>query len=199
MEKEFHSAVKERRTIIEVGNEISVPIKRIREIIEESLKYTPTAFNSQSARIALLLGEEHEKFWEVTKEHIIKNIQRDRLKTNIEKVNAFKKGYGTILFFEDLNIIEYLEQDYSTYREYFPVWAHQSNGMLQFIIWTSLEIEGLGASLQHYNTFIDRAIKDKWKLPDNWKLIAEMPFGNPISIPVEKHFQKINERYKEFK
>jgi Predicted oxidoreductase related to nitroreductase len=199
MEEEFHSAVKERRTIIEVGNEISVPIERIREIIEESLKYTPTAFNSQSARIALLLGEEHERFWEVTREHIIKNIQRDRLKDNIEKINAFKNGYGTILFFEDLNIIEYLEQDYSTYREYFPVWAHQSNGMLQFIIWTSLEIEGLGASLQHFNTFIDRAIKEKWKLPDNWKLIAEMPFGNPISIPAEKHFQKINERYKEFK
>lgn len=30
----------------------------------------------------------------------------------------------------------------------FPVWSQHQTGMLQYIVWTALEKEGLGASLQ---------------------------------------------------
>ena len=71
--------------------------------------------------------------------------------------------------------------------------------MHQFVIWTALEIEGFGASLQHYNELIESDIKKEWSTPDNWKLIGQMPFGKPTAEPSEKQFQPLEERIKVFK
>ena len=60
-------------------------------------------------------------------------------------------------------------------------------------------MEGLGASLQHYNPLIDEEVKKQWSIPPNWKLIAEMPFGNPTVAAGEKEFQPIEMRVKVFK
>ena len=59
--------------------------------------------------------------------------------------------------------------------------------MHQLVVWTGLEAEGLGASLQHYNPLIDDEVKQEWNVPANWKLIAQMPFGNPTAAPGEKN------------
>ena len=68
--------------------------------------------------------------------------------------------------------------------------------MRQLVVWTGLEAEGLGASLQHYNPLIDDEVKTEWNVPANWKLIAQMPFGNPTAAPGEKEFQPLEERVK---
>lgn len=60
--------------------------------------------------------------------------------------------------------------------------------MHQFVIWTALEIEGFGASLQHYDELIETDVKKEWSVPENWKLIAQMPFGKPTEKPGEKEF-----------
>jgi predicted oxidoreductase (fatty acid repression mutant protein) len=78
------------------------------------------------------------------------------------------------------------------------VWAQQSNGILQYIIWTSLQEEGLGASLQHYNPLIDSEVKTQWNVPDSWELIAQMPFGKPTAPPGDKEFMPLEERVKIF-
>ena len=61
----------------------------------------------------------------------------------------------------------------------------------KLVVWAALEAEGLGASLQHYNPLIDDEVKKEWNIPGNWKLIAQMPFGNPTSPPGEKEFQPL--------
>ena len=71
--------------------------------------------------------------------------------------------------------------------------------MHQYVIWTALEIEGYGASLQHYNGLIEEDVKKEWNVPSNWKLIAQMPFGKPIAEPDEKQFQPLEDRIKVFK
>ncbi|MNI90586.1 hypothetical protein D3C73_1481250 [compost metagenome] len=71
--------------------------------------------------------------------------------------------------------------------------------MLQFAIWTALEMEGFGASLQHYNPLIDYEVKKEWNIPSTWKLVAQMPFGVPVEEPGSKEFNNINERVKIFK
>ena len=85
------------------------------------------------------------------------------------------------------------------YKDNFPVWSQQSNGMLQYVIWTALESEGFGASLQHYNELIESEIKNEWNIPNNWKLIAQMPFGKPTAGPGEKEYQSLAERVRVFK
>ncbi len=71
--------------------------------------------------------------------------------------------------------------------------------MHQLVVWTALEAEGLGATLQHYNPLIDDEVKKEWNVPSNWKLIAQMPFGNPTAQPGDKEFKPLEDRIKFYK
>ena len=92
---------------------------------------------------------------------------------------SFASGYGTVLFFEDTSTIRQMEGDYPLYAKNFQVWSQHTSAMHQFTIWTFLEELGFGASLQHYNPLIDNEVKHTWHLPNEWMLIAQMPFGMP--------------------
>lgn len=199
MTKDFYTAVKERRTIYGISKETTVSDERIREVIEEAVKYTPSAFNSQSARVVILFGQSHDKLWDITKEALRKMVPEDKFAPTEEKINSFRSGHGTVLFFEDNSVIESLQQQFATYKDNFPIWSQQASGMHQYVVWTSLAIEGIGASLQHYNELIEDEVKKQWKIPNNWKLIAQMPFGKPTAPAGEKEFMPLEERVKVFK
>lgn len=199
MSKDFYTSVKDRRTIYGISNETTVSDERIEEVIRDAVKYTPTAFNSQSGRVILLLGDNHKKLWDITKESLRKVVPQDQFTSTEQRINSFSSGYGTVLFFEDTNVIESLQQKFALYKDNFPIWSQQASGILQYIVWTSLEIEGLGVSLQHYNPLIDDEVKKEWGVPSNWKLIAQMPFGKPTANPDEKEFAPLEERIKIFK
>ena len=196
MSKDFLKAVADRRSYYEISRESVISDEKIQEIIEHAVKYTPSAFNAQSARVVLLLGDKHDEFWDITLEALRKVVPADRFSPTKEKIQSFKNGHGTILFYEDISVIKDLQQQFSLYKDNFPIWSEQSSGMHQFVIWTALEMEGLGASLQHYNELIEADVKKEFNIPDRWKLIAQMPFGNPVSKPGEKEFQPFEERIK---
>lgn len=198
MSKDFLTAVADRRTYYGISKEAVVSDDRIKEIIDHAVKHTPSAFNSQSTRVVLLLGSQHDRLWDITKEALRKIVPAEQFGDTENKINSFKNGYGTVLFFEDNSIIEALQQQFALYKDNFPVWAQQSNGMHQYVIWTALQIEGFGASLQHYTELIDADVKKEWNIPDNWKFIAQMPFGKPTAEPGEKQQQPIDARVKMF-
>ncbi|MBR2566188.1 MAG: nitroreductase family protein [Paenibacillus sp.] len=193
----FFDALKNRRSYYGISKESTISDAKIQEIVEEAVKYTPTAFNSQTSRAVVLLGEQHDRLWNHTEE-ILREVvgNEEAFQSTAEKMAGFRNGYGTVLFFEDNNVIAQLQQNFAAYADNFPIWANQSNGMLQLVIWTALEQEGLGASLQHYNPLIDEKVKQEWNIPENWRLIAQMPFGKPTATPGEKEFQPIEERVK---
>lgn len=198
MSKDFFTAVADRRSYYGISKETVVSDERIKEIIEHGVKYTPSSFNSQSARVVLLLGDQHDKLWNITKETLRKIVPADQFSSTEDKINSFKNGYGTVLFFEDSNVIESLQEKFALYKDNFPIWSQQASGMHQFVIWTALEIEGFGASLQHYNELIENDVKKEWSIPDNWKLIGQMPFGKPTAEPSDKEFLPLEERIKVF-
>jgi len=70
--------------------------------------------------------------------------------------------------------------------------------MTQFAVWTALELEGLGANLQHYNPLVDQQVTDTWELPKTWELNAQLVFGAPVSDAGDKTFMDIKERFKVF-
>lgn len=199
MKKDFYAAVAERRTFYEISKEAVASDEKIKEIIEYAVTHTPSAFNSQSARVVLLLEKHHDKLWDITKDALRKIVPADQFTSTEEKINSFRNGYGTVLFFEDSSIIESLQEQFALYKDNFPVWSQQSSGMHQYVVWTALEIEGFGASLQHYNELIEAEVKKEWSIPSNWKLIAQMPFGKPTAQPGEKDCQPLEERIKVFK
>lgn len=196
MTKDFYTALKERRTYYGINKEVQVSDEKIKKIVEFAVKYTPSAFNSQTARLVVLFGEAHDKLWDITTETLRKVVGDGDFLGTQQKMDSFKAGYGTVLFFEDEAIVKSLQEKFAAYAENFPIWSHQASGMHQLVVWTGLEAEGLGASLQHYNPLIDDEVKQEWNVPANWKLIAQMPFGNPTAAPGEKEFQPLEERVK---
>jgi len=132
-------------------------------------------------------------------ETLRKLVPQEKFAATEDKINSFAAGYGTVLYFDDTSITSHFAEQFASYKDNFPVWAQQANGMLQFAVWTSLENEGLGATLQHYNPLIDDEVKASWKLPQSWKLIAEMPFGKPVAVPDAKQFAPLEERMLLFK
>lgn len=199
MSKDFFTAVADRRSFYGISKEAVVSDDKIKEIIEHAVKHTPSAFNSQSTRVVLLLGKEHDKLWDITMEALRKIVPADNFSSTEDKINSFKNGYGTVLYFEDNSVIESLQKQFALYKDNFPIWSQQTSGMHQFVIWTALEIEGFGASLQHYNELIENDVKKEWSIPENWKLIGQMPFGKPTAKPDEKQFSPLEERIKVFK
>ncbi|WP_409293964.1 nitroreductase family protein [Peribacillus sp. SCS-26] len=196
---DFYSAIENRRSIYSISSEAPVSDERIQEIVNHAVKYTPSAFNSQSARVVVLLSENHARLWDITKETLRKIVPAENFGSTEDKMKSFASGYGTVLFFEDQNVVEGFQKQFELYADNFPVWSQQSSGMLQYNIWTSLELEGFGASLQHYNPLIDEEVRQEWNLPENWRLIAQMPFGKPTAPAGEKEFQPLEERVKFFK
>ncbi|GAA5415934.1 hypothetical protein Pryu01_00966 [Paraliobacillus ryukyuensis] len=199
MTKDFYEAIKNRRSIYAIGKEKVVPVSRVEDVVKQAVKYTPYAFNATSGRIVLLFDENHEELWSMTKETLREIVPLDNFAATEERINSFASGYGTVLFFEDQEVVAGLQEKMELYKDNFPIWSEQASGMLQYVVWTSLELEGLGASLQHYNPLIDDQVKQKWGIPSSWKLRAQMPFGNPESPAGEKEYQSLEERVKVFK
>lgn len=199
MSKDFYEVLEHRRTIYGISKESTISDERLKEIIEFAVKNTPSAFNSQSSRVVVLLGEKHDKVWNIAKEELRKIVPAENFKGTEKKIDSFKNGYGTILFFEDENIVKSLQEQYALYKDNFPVWSEQASGMLQINIWNALSAEGLGVSLQHYNPLIDDKVREQWRIPHNWKLRGQMPFGKPTSGPQDKDFLPLEDRVKFYK
>jgi predicted oxidoreductase (fatty acid repression mutant protein) len=199
MVKNFYDAVADRRSFYGINKEAVISDERIKEVIEHAVKHTPSAFNSQSTRVILLLDKQHDKLWDITREALRKIVPADKFSSTEEKINSFGNGYATILFFEDSSTIKSLQEEFPLYKDNFPIWSEQTSGMHQYVIWTSLEIEGFGVSLQHYSELIEEDVKKEWKIPTNWRLIAQMPFGKPTIAPKEKKFNPLENRIKVFK
>ena len=106
MNKNFFEAIKERRSIYAIGKDSPISDERIKEIVEEVVKHVPSAFNSQTTRTVILLGESHDKLWNITMEALRKVVPADNFASTEEKINSFKAGHGTVLFFEDFAIVE---------------------------------------------------------------------------------------------
>jgi len=190
----FLDAVKQRRTIYSQSKDIKVSDARIQEIVEFCVKHVPSSFNVQSGRAKILLGKEHDKFWNGTREILRGIVPADKFGPTNSKMDSFAAGYGTVLFFEDQDNIKAQQEQFPLYAQNFPTWSEQSSGMIQYAVWTALEAEGLGCSLQHYSPLVDGMIQKQWNVPSNWKLIAQMPFGHPTAPPGEKTFKPIEER-----
>lgn len=198
--KELMKAIENRRTYYSFSDKSPISDNQIKEIIDFAVLHVPSAFNSQSARVVLLLGDHHKKLWNIVKDVLKGIVPADAYPASEAKINgAFAAGYGTVLFFEDQSVVEGLQNAFPAYSENFPVWSQHTSAMHQFAIWTMLEEAGLGASLQHYNPIIDAAVAEEWSINPKWKLIAQMPFGTPAGEPGAKEFQPLENRVAVFK
>lgn len=195
---EFMNILKKRRSIYTLGKEVSLKDEEIEALIKEVVKHSPTAFNSQTQRVVILFDKAHQKLWDLT-ETALKPVTPPEAFPNTQaKLQGFSQAKGTVLFFEDTDIVKGLQEQFALYADNFPVWSEQASGLTQSNVWLALSEAGLGANLQHYNPLIDSAVQKEWSLPTTWSLRAQLVFGSIEADAGEKEFMDEIDRYQVF-
>lgn len=178
-----------RRSVYALGKNLPISEQDALEIIDNAVKYSPSAFNSQTAHAVVLLGENHQKLWDITFGELEKFLPNEEAKAATKgKIDSFVAAYGTILFFEDHDVVKGLQEQFPAYADNFPIWSEQSTGIASFAVWNALAEAGVGANIQHYNPIIDEKVAAEWDIPANLVLRAQMPFGEKLqeAAPIER-------------
>lgn len=200
MQRTFLEAIRHRRSYYALGNQVQVSDAQIEQILADTLRAIPSAFNMQSARMVLLLGQHHHDLWTIVQETLRSRMPADRFPQTAEKIaRSFAAGYGTVLFYEERAVVEQEQRNNPLYAVQFEAYSEQSTAMHQLAVWTLLEELGLGASLQHYNPLIDHAVAERWPIAPSWRLMAQMPFGAPLDQPAAREQRRpLSERLRSF-
>jgi uncharacterized protein len=198
----FLQAIENRRTYYALDKTSPIPDSKVKSIIETTLLNVPSSFNAQSARIVLLLGDQHDYLWNsITLPTLLPFVEGNpgAKKGTEDRIAGFAGAHGTILFFEDPAPVKALQAGVPLYADKFPTWSQHTSAMHQYTLWTALEAEGLGANLQHYNPIIDDKVKDKWSIPKDWELVAQLVFGGKSGDPaggvVKEQKKQSSERF----
>lgn len=186
------ASLAKRRSYYQINKSLPVSEETVVARIKELTELVPDAFNMKSSRVAIALGEKHNALWDAVFETFGGKVPR-------EKIDGFRAGAGTVLYFYDRDVVRELQQRFPTYAENFPGWAQQASGMLQLGIWSGLRELDIGASLQHYNPVIDETVRALLGLPESYVLIAQMPFGGIGAEPAQKEREDVNRRVRVYR
>ncbi|MDO4432911.1 MAG: nitroreductase family protein [Aerococcaceae bacterium] len=194
----IQAVIEKRRSEYVLNKELPISKEAVVELVEHAIQHSPSAFNSQSARVIVLFDEAHDKLWNETTS-ILKGIMGDAdFSATQARMDGFKAAAGTVLFFEDQAVVKGLQENFPMYAENFPIWSEQSTGINQYVAWTELASANVGANLQHYNPLIDAFVAKEWNAPAEWKLRGQLVFGGIVAPAGEKAFQDLASRVKVF-
>lgn len=127
-------AIKGRRTYYTLSGESPIPDSKIIEIVNQVVTHVPSSYNSQTTRVVVLLGTEHRKLWDDIVKPAVKAVAPAHVWEGTEKkLTGFQRAYGTILFYEDTEIITRLQQQLELYATKFPQYSEHTNAMHQFV------------------------------------------------------------------
>ena len=177
-EKTLAQAIHARRSIRTIARTPEIARETVEEAIQLALK-APSAFNMQSDRMVVLMGESQEKLWDMVKDTMRVIVPAHAFANTETRLKGLRRGAGTVLFFVNQSTVRSYQELYPLYQDKFPGWSLEGSGMLQYAVWLCLSAQGMGASLQHYNPLIDEGVKREWDVPDDWTLMAQLPFGQP--------------------
>ena len=184
-----------RRTQYALNRNLPIGRDGTLALIKEAVRLAPSSFNSQSSRALILFGDESVAFWDLIKDALRAIAPAEQFGKTEARLDGFAAGAGTVLFYEDQEVVKGLQEQFALYAEHFPVWSEHSTAIAQYAVWTALADAGIGASLQHYVPFADERIRQRWSVPASWKLRAQMPFGGNAAPVGEKSFIEDDQRF----
>ncbi|UOO82355.1 nitroreductase family protein [Uruburuella testudinis] len=194
--QDVQKVAEKRRSVYALNKNLPLANEEVAKIVEHAVLHTPSSFNSQSTRVVVLFGAEHEKLWQFAEDALRAIVPADKFAPTAEKLAMFKAAAGSVMFFEDQEVVKNLQEQFPTYADNFPVWSEHTDAMHQYAVWTTLAEAGIGANLQHYNPLIDNAVAAEWDIPASWRLRAQMVFGGIEAAAGEKTFSPLDVRLK---
>ena len=187
-----------RRSIYAIGNELPISEEEVTALIKAAVKASPSSFNSQTSRVVILMDDAHQKLWNIVEKTLEPLTPAEAFPNTQAKLASFAAGKGTILFFEDMDVVRSLQEQFALYAENFPIWSDQSTGIAQHAVWVALAEANIGANLQHYNPIVDAEVAATFNVPADWKLRAQLVFGSIEAPAGEKAFINDEQRFKTF-
>ena len=188
-----------RRSVYALNRNLPLPPEEIAAIVRHALKYSPSPFNSHSVRLLVLFGAEHEKLWDIAADVLQDAAPPETFaRQTVPKLAAFRAAAGSILFYQDTDVVSDLQQRMPLYADTFPVSADKEFAMMQYAIWTTFAAARIGANIQHYNPLIDETVAQTWQVPAHWRLRSQMVFGGIAAPAVEREYAPIEPRLRIF-
>jgi len=96
MSNSFFQAVEARRSIYKLQNTCPISDERIEEIVSRAVKYTPGAFNVQSARAVILLRKDHERLWDMGDALVKRSVPEAAYNALKAKMAGLRAAYGSV-------------------------------------------------------------------------------------------------------
>ena len=124
-------SLEKRRSYYSIGKELPVSEAQVTALVEKLAELVPDAFNMKSSRVVVALGEKQDMLWNTVYDAFGGKVAR-------EKIDSFRAGAGTVLYFYDEAVVQALQAQFPLYAANFPGWALQSSGMLQLSVWSGL-------------------------------------------------------------
>lgn len=92
-----------------------------------------------------------------------------------------------VLFWERGETTKEAAETHKATGHMFGEWGEHTQGIHQVLVWTALELEGVGANLQHMNAIppVEAAIKKFAGVPDDYKLKAHLNYGDELAARPE--------------
>jgi hypothetical protein len=94
----FIDILKNRRSYYPLSKDLTISTDRIQEIVKESLLHVPSSFNSQTNRVIVLFGEEHQKLWDIVTEVLKAVVPPEKWEPTGKKMEMFHGAAGTVSY-----------------------------------------------------------------------------------------------------
>lgn len=205
MQSNMLKIAKMRRSIYHLGRDVKLSQDEVIDLIENAVKLAPTPFNNQSVRAVIVTGQAQDKLWDVIRDSVKSVVGEDKYqKAFAPKVTSFKAGYGTVMFYTDVNVVKQSAKQFAGFPAInFSEWAEQAQGNAQSAVWDALAEQKIGASIHHYASLLGTTVSDniakQFKIPSNWWLRTEMVFGSIEKSAYPKTFISDEKRFRVFK
>ena len=104
----FIETAKSRRTYYKLGKNspVSDADKKVEELVTSAILNVPSAFNTQSTRLIVLLHKEHEHLWDIVIDAMYTSLikpgkvpEETWKNQTLPKLKGLQGGYGTVGFF----------------------------------------------------------------------------------------------------
>ena len=96
--------LEKRRSYYNIGKNIPISDEELIQLVEDVTLAVPDAFNIQSQRVVVVLGAEQDRLWDGIYDAFEGKVTR-------EKIDSFKSGHGTILYFTDRNTVKEIQKN----------------------------------------------------------------------------------------
>ena len=92
----FLKIVEHRRTYYALENKSTIPDSRIEELVTATIKHLPSAFNSQTCRLVVVLNHEHTKLWDMIADVHQSILPPEKFESLKGRFDGFRGAYGTV-------------------------------------------------------------------------------------------------------